>query len=63
MQHQEIQHLMQVIRRLVGNKVYLSDVEKILQASELSPQEKQSIRFLAQDLAHSEHKLSQKKYY
>ena len=48
-----IQNLIKSVYQAVGNKVYMRDVEKILQkleALELTAQEEQALEYLARDL-------------
>ncbi len=42
--------LLLALTRLVGNKVYLRDLEKTLEKLSLEPQEKQTLRMLARDI-------------
>lgn len=43
-------NLIQALYQLIGNKVYLKNIEDLLETIELTPSEKQSFRYLAQDL-------------
>ena len=55
---------MQVFYRLLGNKKYLSDLEKILNKLDLDLNERQTLILLAQDLGYIQTKLNaSKKYY
>lgn len=56
----ETRHLLQALRQLVGNKIYLRDLEKTLEKlGDLSPQEKETLRFLARDLEDASRKVNQ----
>lgn len=46
----EKRQLLLALTRLVGNKVYLRDLEKTLEKLSLDPQEKQTLRMLARDI-------------
>jgi len=56
--------LIRTLYRIVGNKVYLRDLEKLFQRLEdMTPQEKQSLRFLARDLEQTQNNSNNKKQF
>ncbi len=60
----EITNLIRSISQLVGNKVYLRDLEKLLsKVGELNPHERQTISFLSRDLDSKNTELNKKKYF
>ena len=42
--------LIQALAQSLGNKVYLRDIEKLLEKVDLLPQESQALKYLAQDI-------------
>ena len=50
---------MQTLHRVLGNKRYLTDLEKIMKRIELEPHERQTIQFLIQDLNNLKQKAQQ----
>jgi hypothetical protein len=47
---QSLKNLMQALRQLVGDKVYLRGIEAKLESMELTPQEKMDFIYLVRDL-------------
>ena len=50
MKNAELMILLLELKMLVGDKRYFSDIQAILERLELTPQEKSSLIYLAQDL-------------
>lgn len=47
-----IDYLMRSLRHLIGNKIYLRDLENLLEKlGELTPEEDETLLFLARDLS------------
>jgi hypothetical protein len=46
----EVRNFMQALYQTVGNKRYLTLIEKLIERAEITPDEKQALRFLAQDI-------------
>lgn len=46
----EKRQLIQTLHQVVGNKIYLRDLEKALEKLDLTPAEKQSLIYLSRDL-------------
>lgn len=44
------QLLIRVLAQSIGNKVYLKDIERLISRMDLTPQEEQALRLLAQDI-------------
>lgn len=42
--------LISVLAQLVGNRIYLDDLEKLFSRIDLTPQEVEALRYLARDL-------------
>lgn len=58
-----MKELMQVFYRLLGNKRYLSDLERILEKLDLDINERETLILLAQDLGHIQTDLNKKRYF
>jgi hypothetical protein len=46
----EVRNFMQALYQTLGNKRYLTSIEKLIERAEITPEEKQALRFLAQDI-------------
>lgn len=56
-----VRNLMQALYMAIGNKRYMHDIEKLFESVDLTPEQQQALRYLAQDLRRLESETHQKK--
>jgi hypothetical protein len=56
------QMLMRALYTAIGNKLYMADIERLLDRIELTPNELQAIRYLASDIGRMGDKPKQWRY-
>lgn len=59
----DVRNLMQALYQTIGNKRYLLDIEKLFEGVELTPEQQQALRYLAQDIRRLEDSNQKRRFF
>lgn len=58
-----VRNLMQALYQTIGNKRYMLDLEKLFEGIELTPEQQQALRYLAQDIRRLEDSNQKRRFF